>query len=307
MGLYLGLALMLVALHAWSVDLGPNAPKRAHRHALILQGEGKAPWAYRVLSPAVTEVAIQALSPVFERHIALPMAYMAWRLLWTSCLLLLFHGLLRTWLDPPGALAGTLLLAALQPASYLFYWYQPDSTPDLVLWTAAALLTLRGRGWWLVPLVLIGGLNRESAVFTVLIHLALGWGREPLRALLLRAITIAAVWATVFMGLRLGLGPHPWSGGFPGLLLANLSHPSWLAWATLSLGALWVLPWLSWRDQPQELRRLALALMLLYLPLQLVFGRIREVRLLLPLALFLVPMALIALRDPTSDSTPKPL
>ena len=34
-----------------------------------------------------------------------------------------------------------------------------------------------------------------------------------------------------------------------------------------------------------------------YVPLQLVFGRIREVRLLLPLVLALVPLALLALRD----------
>lgn len=294
---------MLVAMHAMSVDLGPKADKRTQRHAQILEGEGRAPWAYRVLSPAVTEVLTQAATPVLGRAHAPVASYLLWRWAWTFCLLLLFHGLLRTWLDPPEALAGTLLLAALHPASYHFYWYQPDSPPDLVLWVAAALLTLRGRGWWLVPLVLVGSLNRETAVFVVLVHLALGWDREPRRALLLRAITILLTWASVFAGLRLVLGPRPWSGGFPGMLLANLTHPTWLLWAGVFLGALWVLPWLSWRTQPPSLRRLSLALVVGYLPLQLVFGRIREVRLLLPLALFLVPMAIIALRRPTPGST----
>jgi hypothetical protein len=67
------------------------------------------------------------------------------------------------------------------------------------------------------------------------------------------------------------------------------------------LGGLLVVPWSGWSRRPPELRRLALVLWLTYVPLQLVFGRIREVRLLLPLAIALIPLALLALRDAEVD------
>ena len=82
-------------------------------------------------------------------------------------------------------------------------------------------------------------------------------------------------------------------------LAAGNLNAGWLAWALVWLGALLIVPFARWSQAPPELRRLAIALIATYVPLQLVFGRIREVRLLLPLVLALIPLALVAVRDAT--------
>lgn len=298
--LYLGLALMLVQVHAYQVNFGPRAELRVTRHDAVLTGRGHAPWTYRVLMPALVEVTRAPLERVFPPKAALEVGYLWWRFVATLGFLCLFHVFLRNWLDPPWAIAGTLLAAALHPATYRFYWFQPDSPTDLVIWIAAALLTLHRRDGWLVPLVLIGSLNRETAVFAVVIHAALRYGHEPTSRLVARSVGLVAVWAVPFFGIRMLVGAQPWAADVAGLVRANLG-PGWLAYALAFLGGLLIVPFVGWRRRPVELRRLALALLLTYVPLQLVFGRIREVRLLLPLAIPLVPLALLAVREAVSE------
>src|SRR5690606_20120874 len=154
----------------------------------IIDGEGRQPWAYRVLTPYAVEYTAQAISPPLERGVALETAYVAWRGLATFAFLCLFHLWLCVWVEPTWAVAGTLLAGALHPASYQFYWFQPDSPPDLVVWTLAALLTVWKRDRWLAPLVVVGTLNRETAVFAIGIHAVLRLGQEPLLRLAARCV-----------------------------------------------------------------------------------------------------------------------
>jgi hypothetical protein len=96
------------------------------------------------------------------------------------------------------------------------------------------------------------------------------------------------------LGLRAALGDHALAvepGGTGNLL------PLWWVYAAGFLGAVWVLPWMGFRRRPPELQRMAIALMATHLPLQLLFGRVREVRLLLPLAVALIPLALLRLQE----------
>jgi len=297
-GLYLGLSLLLVQFHAELVNFGPRSQKRFQRHEQILVRRGEAPWTFRLAVPWAAEL----LSPVFEaaglpHRRAVESAYLVWRWLFTLGLFLLFHRFLAHWLEPPYPLLGTLLLAALHAPSYLHYWFQPASALDLLLWTAALVLTLRGRHAWLFPLLLLGALNRETSVFIVLLHGGLQWGREPWRRLGLRLAALTVVWALPVALLRLWTGEVSWAHGSTplGMLQANFNHPAWLLYAASFWGLLWAVPVLGWRRFPPELRRLALVLVP-YLGLQLAFGRIRELRLLLPLGLVLVPMYLLLLR-----------
>mgnify|MGYP001113163627 CR=1 FL=1 len=216
--------------------------------------------------------------------------------MFTFALLLLFDSWLRCWFEPVWALAGTVLLAALHPLSHLGYWYQPASCADLVLWVLAALLSVRGRFGALYPLVVIGSLNRETAVFAVLIHVALRLGREPIRELMLRALRLTVCWAVPFVLLRLVIGLKPWEVDLVSVLRSNFVGPGRMA-ALVFLGPLLMLSSTSWRKRPLPLRRLAAMLTITYLPLQVVFGRLLELRLLLPLSLAYIPLAFMALRD----------
>ncbi len=295
--LYLGLSLLLMQLHAETVNFGEKAAKRAPRHERILQGSGESPWIHRVLVPLLAE----GLRPIFAALGApqpadLEYGYLTWRWIFIFGLFLLFHRYLAHWLEPPWPLLGTVLLAALHGPSFANYWFQPASAADLLIWVAAALLTLRGRDRWLFPLVLVGAFNRETVIFAILIHGALRLGKEPRARLQLRMVALLLCWAIPFVGLRLWLGSQGWAQGSNplGLFWANLSSPDWLAYAACFFGLLWALPVLHWRRLPADLQRVCLV-MLPYLALQLLFGRIREVRLLLPLAMALVPVYLLVL------------
>ena len=302
--LYLGLALLLTQLHGERVNFGPKMGKRAQRHELIIQGQGEAPWAYRAVVPWAAELTgrvVQLTGLPLMRSVE--WGYLFWRFAFTFGLFLLFHRFLGHWVPPPWPLLGTLLLAGLHGPSYAHYWFQPASSLDLLLWVAAAVLTIERRWLWLFPLVLLGALNRETAVFIVLIHGALLWGREPLRAVVLRMAGLTACWVVPFVGLRLVVEVAGWAHGSDsvGMLMANLSHGDWLLYALCFWGVLWVLPILRWKALPPRLRALVVVL-LPYLALQLVFGRIREVRLLLPLALALIPVLLLTLCDLSKES-----
>lgn len=299
LALLAGLALLLTQVHAYTVNLEKAPRYQVRRHQEILDGSGKSPYVYRQLVPRLAE----ATRPLLARlgvdggMASLDWSYVVWRGLFTFAFLVLFHLWLTAWLDPPWAVAGTLLVAALHPPSYLFYWFQPDSALDYVVWTAAALISLRPRGQlWLLPLVAVGTLNRETALFAVAIHLALRWGEEPAGRLLARTAALGATWAAVFLGLRLAIGWQEQKVTVAQMLGENFAGPGWAIYALSFFGALWFLPFVGWHRRPAPLRRLAVGLAP-YLALQPLFGRIRETRLILPLALVLVPLALLALRQ----------
>lgn len=300
--LYAGLALLLTFVHAYTVNLpGGNERLRRGRHQEIVELRGKAPYGYRLLVPVVIETAhARLIAAGMAERPARESGYLVVRFAATFAAILLFHAFLRGWYEPAWAVAGTLLFVALHPPSYLHYWFQPASSVDLVAWLVAARLAQRhASAWWLVPLVAIGAFNRETVVFAPLVYLALRTPRAWSVAGLAPVATAFACWALVFVALRwwiVGDQPAvvtPWQ-----VMRENVGHPSWYAYAGAFFGAMWVLPAARWREAPAELRALALVLVP-YLGLQLVFGRVREVRLLLPLSLLLVPYALDYLRATT--------
>jgi hypothetical protein len=296
--LYFGLALVLTAAHGYAVNYGPNQKLRQERHERLASGGGEAPWAYRVLSPAVSRATGAALAPALSRpEDRREVGYLLQRFGFTLAFFWMFHRIIEAWLPPAWALAGVAIAAALHGPASSHYWFQPDSPGDLALWAAAALLSLRGRGLWIAPLIALGALNRETAVFAAPIHLALVWGAEPRARSLGRTAILLACWALPTLALRAWIQPSGWAGGqgWSGALQENLGHTEWWLYA-LSFGGAWLwLPLRALPTLPPPLKRLIFAL-IPYLGLVLVFGRLRELRLLLPLTLAFVPAALWTLR-----------
>jgi hypothetical protein len=307
--LWLGLATALVLLHGEVIDFGPRQAKIIERHTAILAHSGESPWAYRIAMPLLAET----LRPAAERLLGLSVAdavctiYAVLRglALWSTFLLL--HRWLSRRFAWPWPLAGTLLLAALCGPATVHYWFAPDSPVDLAVWAAALVLTDERRDPWLFLLIVAGAFNRETALFAVALHVALRWGHEPRKRLALRTVLLVVTWALVVASVHLAVGSRPWAhGGTPAAFLAaNLAHPGWLAWAATFLGVLWIAPALSWHRLTADLRR-ALAALVPYLVLVLAFGRVREVRLLLPAALVMIPTLLVAIGAETREASPDP-
>lgn len=311
---YLGLALVLTLLHGENVNWSERQHKRLDRHAQILRGTGDAPWGYRIAVPFTAEAlrraqggqalpeklpkpktpASKALSDPLER------GYLLLRFLFTAGLFVAFHGWLARFGTATEAFAGTAFLAALHGPSYAHYWFQPASSLDLMLWVAAALALHHRRDPWVPALLLVGAVNRETSVFLVALYAVMRFETLSWGALAARCGGLLAIWAAVQGAIRAWIGPLGWAGrgATPADYLAdNLSHPDWLLYAAAFFGVLWVVPGLVWRRLPTELKGLVLVLVP-YVALQFLFGRVREVRLFLPLAIALVPAALIWLRPP---------
>ena len=89
-----------------------------------------------------------------------------------------FQLLMEKWLTPYRALCASILFIGLHAPSFVHYWYQPSSPLDLCLWVWSIYLTLEGRFRWLIPMVFIGTINRETACFIILFHFALQYKRE---------------------------------------------------------------------------------------------------------------------------------
>lgn len=293
--LYCGLSFMLVYQHAIHVN-NPLGIRRLRegRHTAILEGTGKAPYSYRVLVPLSVEGmrgGFQSLG--LNKNQAREAAYLTVRWLFTLLGLLLFHAFLTAWFSPAWATAGTALFAALHPASYHFYWFQPASVVDTVFWLLCARLAqTRTPAWWLLPIVLVGAFNRETVCFAPVLYLALAYGDRSPRHLLVPTISSLVLWGAVFVSLRSWIvGPLPRVVTMSRILNENAAHPWWIVYAIAFFGSLWVFPVVGWSKLRPEIRRLVLV-MLPYLVLQVLFGRIREVRLLLPMAIAFIPAAL---------------
>ncbi len=315
---YLGLALLLTQFHGEVVNWGSRQHKRLDRHVRILEHRGDAPWGYRLLVPYTAEALRAAQDgalpdklpgPRRSRKLSEPLerSYLALRFAFFFGLFVTFHAWLRRWFDDVTAFGGTTLLAALHGPSFANYWFQPASALDFALWTGSAVAVQRGADRWVPLLLVVGALNRETAVFIVLIYGAMRWGTVPLGALAARLAGLAVLWAVPQALIRWWVGPLGWAGnGSTPLdyLTANLTNPDWLSYAAFFWGVLWVAPLLAWKRLPPLLRRLWLVL-LPYLVLQFLFGRIREVRLFLPLGLVLIPIGLLWLRpEGFSDAAP---
>jgi hypothetical protein len=301
--IYAGIALALTAVEARMIQWGAHHADRAVRHAQILGGAGESPWVYRVLSPQLAEATRGLLHRVTPTVDALEWSYAGWYALWLVAFFVLFHRWLSLWAGPAGArwpVVGVGLAAALHLCTYRFYWFSPDAPLDLVGWVGAAWLggaapAIRDR--WLVPWIFFGALNRETAVFAAILAGVRAFDALPARAAMGRLMAWIAAFLVPYTAIRYGIGSrpaavHPW-----GALRANLD-PDWAVPA-----ALFTLPWLgaaAWAlrnpSVPRVLRWSFVAVVSAYVPLVLLFGRVRELRLWLPLLIVAVPLLPFARR-----------
>jgi hypothetical protein len=296
---YLGVGIVNAVVWARAACLGLLSPW----HEAMISGTAPAPDQYRILTPVLAELLSHLMphhaafySPVWGiRALGLCDAYEGYLLLRaaaTALTLIFFHAYLRTWFRREAACAATFCLGALMPLSYLNIVRQSDPVNVLVFVLAFWALARR-RDRLLLPLVVLGTANRESALMLVALYAVVRWGALPARQLAWRTAGLFASWAAVYGGLLLGYGWHTYYYAYPIALGQNLN--SWVPTLHLVLlfGALWVLALTAhgrWRVPPMLKR--AIWLVPAYLALHYVVACVYEVRLFLPLAPIIIPLAL---------------
>ena len=294
-------------LHWQSVDRSWR-DYQADEHMRVIAGNFIDPDQYRILTYELAEGLVRLGLPIHSAH-------EVWRVMFTSLSLFVFYRYARGWFSPMVAIMGMFMLAAAIPLTYIYYMMQVADPLNMLVFFVAFWVIREERDIWLLPLVGIGMLNRETPAIIPVFYAAIRWGR-PWREWVPLTVATFVLAVAVYEGLRLVIGPRPYccSTGPIEHLIVNFTD--WRAYVD-ALGvlniALWG-GWIGWRRRPQFLRRAALVIPLFMVP-YLLFGTVREARYYLPMLAILIPMVLFYLdevirkeaslvAEPLEDSAP---
>lgn len=276
---YLGLGVVSGLLWARLADL----PRLPSWHAEMVGGYAAAPNQYRPLTPWVAQLLrwlFPGGSPVA--------AYLVLRSLVTGITLLSFDRYMRVWFSPPAAAAGAMCLAAIIPFTY-FRVVQESDPLNLLVFVLAFWALAVGRDRLLPPLVLVGTLNRETTALLPAVYLLARWREGAAQRVVGMTVVLAGAWALPYAATLVAYGRRAY---YCDVVMFWQNVGSWAGTALLLAlyGAMWALSLVGARDGPRVLRR-ALWLLPPYLALHYVIALVWEVRLFLPFAPVIIPLA----------------
>ncbi len=263
----------LQALPAWHLDM--------------ITGRAPRPNQYRPLTPWLAEWVRTALP-----NGDLFLAYMLVRGVATGLALYVFDRYMRVWFSPSAAAGGALFLAAIIPFTY--YRVVQESDPiNLLVITAAFWAIASDRDLLLIPLVLVGTLNRETTALVPAVYLLGRWRERPAFEVLARTGLLAACWAVIYFGM---VRVYGWREPYTETVMWQRNTASGFPTLQVLLlyGAIWGLAVVGTRQSPTLLRR-TVWLVPPFVALHYVVAMVNEVRLFLPLAPILIPLGWWAL------------
>jgi predicted membrane protein len=261
-------------------------------HTSVIAGTYVAPVQYRILTYALAEGLVRLGLPIHSAH-------EVWRVIFTALSLFVFYNYLRAWFSPVLALLGMCLLGAIIPLTYVYYMMAVSDPLNMLVFFLGFWAIRERRDRWLIPLVGIGMLNRETPILLPLFYAAVRWG-EPFRRWLPLFAATSCVAVGVYLALHFVYQPVCCDYGLLEAILVNLTD--WRAY----LGAIVVFniglwgTWIGWRRRPEFLRRLSLMVPVFVVP-YLFQGTVRESRYWLPLLAIVIPMVLLYLVDLLRD------
>lgn len=277
------------------------------RHYRVMDGTAIDPWQYRVLSELVVAAALRAArwlglsSPVLTAFVVVRLAQNLAVFLLTA-----FY-----W-QRLGTKRPMLLVALAALAWGMTYsGYASDlafsTYSDLVFYLLSAILILEGRYTWVLLVVTLASLNRETAGLIPAMVLATAVGRSgPRLTLERRRLWVAAIGLALYLAcygsLRLALGPRDMMRPYGhqaglDLLWFNLSSSNTYVFGFSMMSVIPFLAFFYWRSWPDILRRFFWALVPVWLGVHLFFGALQEARLLLvPYVLTVMPAAFLAIQ-----------
>ena len=222
------------------------------RHADILGRQAGKPWQYRILPELIVEPFLKVFGICNGFKIAFVLFVLG---AWVA---LLFYykalGLSRN--------AGLLAISIL--ACTFAYSTWDSSLPwsillEIVFFALAGAFIIQGRYWWLLPLVLVATMNRETAGFIPLMLLLVAWKDYNIRKM---AVICFIAFVIIFGGLRLWFPPQQQMGWYGGIMPFTWAHlklnaTSMFGWVRLwwFFGAIPLLVYLSLKRISPPLRR----------------------------------------------------
>lgn len=247
--------------------------------AMILANTAPAPFRYRVLSPAIMGIIAQP-----DNHGAWFSASLTVHLICFMVIYVALYMWLRPIIGDGRALAALAIMALLSAFAFHFYYLTPSSIIEVAL-LCLTLVSWRRFGVMLV-LVVIGSLNRESALLLVAVYAVLsGWNKR-------NTAILFAVWGVITAALHLVLGSAPHVMGLMGTLQVNIDNLAQSLVIAAFIAPLWIMALTNFRRADWLYKQLALVA-LIYMGAVLVGGRWLEIgRMGLPAAVLVMPLVL---------------
>lgn len=280
---YLGLGMASVLLWTRIADL----QRLPSWHLDMIGGHAPAPNQYRPLTPWLAE-GLRYLLPGESVYTA----YLLLRGLITGLTLFFFDRYLRVWFSSAAAAGGALCLAAIMPFTYWRVVQESDPV-NLLVFVLGFWALARERDLLLIPLVLVGTLNRETTAMLPAVYLLARWRERPAGEVAWRTAAIAGAWALAYGALRLGYGEREYYCAVV-MWSDNVKTLGPTVLVLLLFGAMWGLAFVGAKTGPTMLRR-SLWLVPPYIALHYVVALAWEVRLFLPLAPVIIPLSWLVL------------
>jgi len=256
-------------------------------HATIISGQALAPLQYRILTPYLAE-------GLHRAGASLTLSYDIVR--WAALLLSLciLHLYLRRWFSSALSTLGVVILAGILPLTYLVQFQYLDPLELLTFVIGFYAIRERRIGLLMVT-VLVGTLNKESAILLPIAWAAVTWGTLPRSQFIAAAGALLSAWLLPWLGLRAAFGNRPYYTDFI-MVSDNLFRPESYALPALLFGPLWILAFRGLRRGPRFLRMSALIIPL-HVAVNFAVGIPDETRLFIALAPIIIPLALLPLQE----------
>lgn len=186
------------------------------------------------------------------------------------------------------------------------HYFQPWSLIEVRLYTGGIVLAVDRRVGWALVLTAVAALNREAGLFVPLLFCAALPGRWLDGKRIVWLLVLGATSLAILCGLCLMIGLRPHPTDIASRLHTNL-QPKLIARSLLAMAALFSLclpAALGWFRAPAEIRRCT-AILPLYAVTVLLYSQWWEVRLWLPVACIVLPLALGGVQSLVSGSGPR--
>ena len=296
-------SIITVYYHHHVYITAPNSVAVALNHFDVVQGEAKAPTQYRIgpywLAHVVFTQAILLGAP--NDNFTLAGVYTTVRLIVTAFAYFSLLVFLSRWFDPARTVLGLCFLVAVNPLATFMYFHQPGDPWTFLFFMLGLIAIQSGRDWWLPLLILIGTPFRETIVLLLPAYLAIRWGEIPFTRLWSLVAAMLVAFLLPYLGLRWYFGPiesyvveHLREHQSPNLFVYNLTQPDCWMVTLLYFNVLWIAVPLVWRKLPRLIRR-AWIIVPIFFIIHLIWGRLVEARLFLPILPLFIPAGLLML------------
>jgi hypothetical protein len=276
----------------------PTLLARREIHQSVFNGTATEPDRYRLLAPVIVEGAIRLFGGSTPHDVAFDRAYGVFYFAAMAAMLWSLFAYLRVWFADEEALIAVLLVASTLRITIRQHNYAPASFLEPTFFALGLLLILKNRWMLLGVLIAIATLNRETGIFLVLLFAVT---QPATKVNVQAAIVFAAIWASVFLGVRYFSGPGERYWELERIWRTNLSQPGLTVYnLTAFLGVMWIFAAAGFSRAPAFVRRTALVVPV-YLAVVAVWGIWWEVRLLMPLLPIVLPLGLSYLFKATSE------